>query len=83
LHHKCRKWIETLALQAEIAVSNSDITEQNYYRLAFTRKINDISQKDNGTIRESVKNITNKRMMNNNRKTGIALVTHKKNTNTK
>jgi hypothetical protein len=34
LHHKHRTWIETLVLEAETAVSNLDITEQNYYRPA-------------------------------------------------
>jgi hypothetical protein len=32
LHHKNKKkWIETLALEAEIVISNLDIAEQNYY----------------------------------------------------
>jgi hypothetical protein len=32
LHHKNKKWIETLALLAETATSNLKIAEQNYYR---------------------------------------------------
>jgi hypothetical protein len=43
LHHKYRKCIETLALEAETAISNLDMTEQNYYRHAVARKIKDIS----------------------------------------
>jgi hypothetical protein len=34
LHHKNKEWIETLALEAETAINNLDITEQNYYRQA-------------------------------------------------
>jgi hypothetical protein len=71
LRHKCRKWIETLALEAETAVSNLDVTEQNYYRLAVARNIKDISQKDNITNKNKeewklLKNIKNKMVMNNN-----------------
>lgn len=32
LHHKHKKWIETLALEAETAISQLDVMEQNYYR---------------------------------------------------
>jgi hypothetical protein len=43
LHHKYRRWIETLALEAETAISKLDIREQNYYRHAVARKIKGIS----------------------------------------
>jgi hypothetical protein len=32
LHYKRKNWIETLALEAETAICNLDITEQQYYR---------------------------------------------------
>jgi hypothetical protein len=44
LHYKNKKWIETLALEAETAIRNLDITEQNYYRYAVAKKIKDISK---------------------------------------
>jgi hypothetical protein len=44
LHHKNEKWIETLALEAETAISHLDTTEQNYYRHAVARKLKDISR---------------------------------------
>jgi hypothetical protein len=31
LHHKDKKWIETLALEAETAMSQLDVMEQSYY----------------------------------------------------
>jgi hypothetical protein len=44
LHHKNKKRTETLALEAETAISNLDISEQNYYRHAVARKLKDISK---------------------------------------
>jgi hypothetical protein len=38
LHHKYRKWIETLALEAETAKYNLVITEKNYYRQALAKE---------------------------------------------
>jgi cyclopropane fatty-acyl-phospholipid synthase-like methyltransferase len=32
-----RKWIETIALEAEKAISQLDATEQNYYRHAIAK----------------------------------------------
>jgi hypothetical protein len=46
LHHKNEKWIETLALEAETAINNLEITEQNYYRHVVSRKIKDIYRND-------------------------------------
>jgi hypothetical protein len=45
LHHIKRKWIEILALEAQTAISNVDIREQNYYRHAVARNIKDVSRK--------------------------------------
>ena len=44
LHYKNKKWIETLALEAETAITKLDITEQNYYRHAIAKQIKDISK---------------------------------------
>jgi hypothetical protein len=44
LHRNNKKWIETLALEAETAVSKLDTTEQNYYRHAVARELKDISR---------------------------------------
>jgi hypothetical protein len=44
LHHKNKKWLETLALEAETAINLLHITEQNYYRHAVARKIREISK---------------------------------------
>jgi hypothetical protein len=46
LHHKNKKWIETLSLEAETAISNLDITKQNFYRHVVARNIKDIIRKD-------------------------------------
>jgi hypothetical protein len=53
LHHKNKKWIKTLALEAETAINNLDIKEQSYYRHAVTKKIKDISKnnKENSNIK--------------------------------
>jgi hypothetical protein len=53
LHHKHKKWIETLAHEAEIAISNLDVIEQNYYRHTVAININNISHKDNTTSRRN------------------------------
>jgi hypothetical protein len=47
LHYESKKWIETLALVAETAISNLDTTEQNCYRHAVARKLKDISRNKN------------------------------------
>jgi hypothetical protein len=44
LRHRSKKWIETSALEAETAICNLDITEQNYYRQAVAKKIKNISR---------------------------------------
>jgi hypothetical protein len=70
LHHKHNKWIETLAFEAETAISNPDVTEQNYYRHTVARNIKNISWKDNITDKRNkeewklITNIKNKMMMN-------------------
>jgi hypothetical protein len=38
LHYKSKNWIETLALEAQTAISDLEITEQNYYRHAVARE---------------------------------------------
>jgi hypothetical protein len=47
LHHKHKDWIETLALEAETAISKLNITEQNYYRHAVAKNIKRLSQNEN------------------------------------
>jgi hypothetical protein len=42
MHHKNKKWIETLSLEAETAISNLEVTEQNYYRHLIAKEIKDI-----------------------------------------
>jgi hypothetical protein len=54
LHYKNKNWIETLALEAETAITNLDINEQNYYRHAVAKKIKDIS-KNNKTNNKKTK----------------------------
>jgi hypothetical protein len=44
LHQKNKKWIQTLALEAETAINLLHITEQNYYRQAVVKKIREISK---------------------------------------
>jgi hypothetical protein len=38
LHHKHRKWTEAIALEAETAIGNLDISEHSYYRHAIAKK---------------------------------------------
>jgi hypothetical protein len=62
LHYKNKKWIETLALEAETAITNLDINEQNYYRHAVAKKIKDISKNNkinNKKTKEEWKQIMN------------------------
>ena len=47
LHYKNKKWIETLALEAETAITKLDITEQSYYRHVIAKQIKDISNNKN------------------------------------
>jgi hypothetical protein len=42
LHHKNKKWIETLPLEAETAINNLDIKEQNYYRHVVAKKLTEV-----------------------------------------
>jgi hypothetical protein len=37
-HYKQKNWIETIGLEAETALSNLDITEQQYYRHAVAKR---------------------------------------------
>jgi hypothetical protein len=48
LHHKNKKRIKTLALEAETAINNLDIKEQSYYRHAVAKKIKDINKNNKG-----------------------------------
>jgi predicted glycosyltransferase involved in capsule biosynthesis len=62
LHYKNKKWIETLALEAETAITNLDINNQNYYRHAVAKKIKEISknnQINNKKTKEEWKQIMN------------------------
>jgi hypothetical protein len=52
LHYRRKNWLETLALEVETAISNLDITEQQYYRHAVAINIKKINTQ---------KNINNKR----------------------
>jgi hypothetical protein len=68
MHHKDKKWLETLALEAETAISNLEVTEQNYYRHLIAKKIKDIhkNNKENNTNKKDkrewkqIMNIKNK-----------------------
>jgi hypothetical protein len=53
LHYKNKNWIETLALEAETAISNLEITEQNYYRHAVAKKIKDIHRENKNRNRKN------------------------------
>jgi hypothetical protein len=53
LHHKHKKWIETLALEAEATISNLDVTEQNFYRHMVVINIKNVSNKANSTSRRN------------------------------
>jgi hypothetical protein len=46
LHYKQKSWLETLALEAETAISNLDIIEQQYYRHAVAKNIYNINQEN-------------------------------------
>jgi hypothetical protein len=62
LHHKNKKWIETLALEAETAINSLDIKEQNYYRYAVAKKIKEINNANtihNTKYKEEWKTIRN------------------------
>jgi hypothetical protein len=61
LHYKNKNWIETLALEAETAISNLEITKQNYYRHVVAKKIKDIyrenknrNKKNNNEYKEQI-----------------------------
>jgi hypothetical protein len=47
LHYKQKKWLETLALEAETTISKINATEQQYYRHMVAKTIKKINQKDN------------------------------------
>jgi hypothetical protein len=55
LHYKQKNWLETLALEAETAISNLYITEQQYYRHAVAININKINRQKNINNRRSKK----------------------------
>jgi hypothetical protein len=52
LHHKHKKWIETLALEAETAISQLDATEQNYYRHAVAENLKNMGRSKNITCKK-------------------------------
>jgi hypothetical protein len=70
MHHKHNKWTETLALETQKAISNLDITEQNYYGHAVAINIYNINQIDNATNKRNKEewqlttNIKNKVIIN-------------------
>jgi hypothetical protein len=55
LHYKRKNWIETLALEAETAISNLDITDQQYYRQAVTKNIKKLNQQETAKNKKSRK----------------------------
>jgi hypothetical protein len=58
LHYKHKNWIETLGLEAETAISNIEISEQQYYRHAVAKTITKITQdirNKNNTNKENKK----------------------------
>jgi hypothetical protein len=44
LHHKNKKWIEILALEAETAITNLDINKQYYYKHIVAKEIEEIKK---------------------------------------
>jgi hypothetical protein len=56
-------WIETLALEAETAISNLEISEQQYYRHAVAKTITKITQdtRNKNNTKRTKKNETNDR----------------------
>jgi hypothetical protein len=66
LHHKNKKWIETLALEAETATTNLDINKQNYYRhvvakeIKYIKKNNQINNKKTKGEWKQIMNIKSK-----------------------
>jgi hypothetical protein len=44
LHLKHKKWFETLDLEVEMAISNLDVTQQNYYRHAVVTNIKKLAR---------------------------------------
>jgi hypothetical protein len=47
LYYKQKNWLETLALEAETAISKINATEQQYYRYMVAKTIKKINQKYN------------------------------------
>jgi hypothetical protein len=45
LHHKHKKWVETLALEAETAITQLAATEQNYYRHAVAKQLKTLTKR--------------------------------------
>jgi hypothetical protein len=45
LHHKHKKWVKTLVLEAEMAVTQLAATEQNYYRHAVTKQLKTLTKR--------------------------------------
>jgi hypothetical protein len=61
LHYKQKNWVETLSLEAETAISNLEIKEQQYYRHAVVKVITRITQENenkNNTNKENKKEWT-------------------------
>jgi dihydroorotate dehydrogenase len=71
LHYKQKNWLETLALEAETAISKISATEQQYYRYRVAKTIKRINQKDSmNSIRSKIgwkliRHIRNKLMKTN------------------
>jgi hypothetical protein len=70
LHYKQKYWLETLALEAETAITKINATEQQYYRYMVAKTIKMINQKDNTNNTRNkmewklIRNIRNKRAEN-------------------
>jgi hypothetical protein len=63
LHHKNKKRVETLAPEVETAINIIDIREQNYYRQAVAKKINDINS--NSKVNNNRKNKEQRKLIIN------------------
>jgi dihydroorotate dehydrogenase len=65
LHYKQKNWLETLALEAETAISKISATEQQYYRYRVAKTIKRVNQKDStNSIRSKIEWKLNKLMEN-------------------
>jgi hypothetical protein len=57
-----KNWIETLAIEAETAISQWDLPKQNYYRNAVTINQNKLIKNQNSN--KNIKNIQERKIIN-------------------